>query len=528
MCLDGGHIMHLDHLIPAAQYLRMSTEHQQYSMQNQAAAIQQYAELNGFQIVRTYADAARSGVVLKRRLGLQQLLKDVIAGTREFRAILVYDVSRWGRFQDMDEAAHYEFLCKSVQIPVHYCGEIFSNDGTIPNLIMKTLKRTMAGEYSRELGVKISAGLARLARLGFKQGGVPGYGLRRMLLSPDGTPKQQLDSGQRKSLVADRVILVPGPEHEVKVVREIYRMLIKDGFSVRRIGCELNRRGIEYMSGSHWSSRAVYEILTHLKYIGYHAFGRTSSRLFTPTIRLPRSQWIVISAAFEPLIDYPTFAQAQQILYQRSLNKPEQEMLDALRMLLARYGKLSGRLMDASPSTGGQYTYRHRFGSLKRAYELVGYRYCYQLGGVDLRRLTRALREELIAKLVELFPDELTAIKRGGKWRTQLRLQTGEFVSVLIARAAPYRAKTLRWIAQPVAYEQHYMTLVARLDQENRSFMDFYVLPTLDKPKRFVLHDQDAWLSRGKQLVGLTEFLKVVAEIRPQSSKHLCAPNLRV
>src|SRR5262249_33066840 len=224
-------------------YLRMSTEHQQYSMQNQAAAIQQYAELHGFQIVQTYADAARSGVVLKRRLGLQQLLKDVIAGTREFRAILVYDISRWGRFQDMDEAAHYEFLCKSAQIPVHYCSEIFSNDGTIPNLIMKALKRTMAGEYSRELGVKISVGLARLARLGFKQGGIPGYGLRRMLLSPDGIPKQQLDSGQRKSLAADRVILVPGPDHEVKVVREIYRMLIEDGFSVRRIGCELNRKG---------------------------------------------------------------------------------------------------------------------------------------------------------------------------------------------------------------------------------------------------------------------------------------------
>ena len=188
-------------------------------------------------------------------------------------------------------------------------------------------------------------------------------------------------------------------------------------------------------------------------------------------------------------------------------------MLDALRVLLARHGKLSGRLMDASSDTASQSTYRHQFGSLKRAYELVGYRYCYQSSGVDLRRLTRALREELIAKLLELFPAELTAIKPGGKWRTQLRLRTGEFVSVLIARAAPYRAKTLRWIVQPVAYEQHYITLLARMDAENRSFRDFYVLPTLDKPKRFVLCEPDAWLGRGKQLAGLTEFLKVVGEI---------------
>jgi DNA invertase Pin-like site-specific DNA recombinase len=31
-------------LVPAAQYLRMSTEHQQYSLENQSTAIQTYAE----------------------------------------------------------------------------------------------------------------------------------------------------------------------------------------------------------------------------------------------------------------------------------------------------------------------------------------------------------------------------------------------------------------------------------------------------------------------------------------------------
>jgi len=36
-----------------AQYLRMSTEHQQYSIDNQAAAIQEYAREHGFTVVRT-------------------------------------------------------------------------------------------------------------------------------------------------------------------------------------------------------------------------------------------------------------------------------------------------------------------------------------------------------------------------------------------------------------------------------------------------------------------------------------------
>src|ERR1700677_1447653 len=209
-----------NHLIVAAtQYLRMSTEHQQYSLENQSKAILNYAESHGFQVVRTYSDAAKSGLVLRHRIGLQQLLRDVVGGVSTYRVILVYDVSRWGRFQDTDESAHYEFLCKSAGVPVHYCAETFANDGTLPSLIMKALKRTMAAEFSRELGVKVLAGQKRLAGLGFKQGGMPGYGLRRMLISASGVPKKELAKGERKSIATDRVILVPGPVHEVQCVR---------------------------------------------------------------------------------------------------------------------------------------------------------------------------------------------------------------------------------------------------------------------------------------------------------------------
>jgi DNA invertase Pin-like site-specific DNA recombinase len=50
--------------IPAAQYLRMSTEHQQYSTENQAHSNEQYAQLHGFTITRTYRDSAKSGLLL--------------------------------------------------------------------------------------------------------------------------------------------------------------------------------------------------------------------------------------------------------------------------------------------------------------------------------------------------------------------------------------------------------------------------------------------------------------------------------
>lgn len=50
--------------VRAAQYVRMSTEHQQYSTDNQALAIARYARQRGYEIVRTYADEGKSGLNL--------------------------------------------------------------------------------------------------------------------------------------------------------------------------------------------------------------------------------------------------------------------------------------------------------------------------------------------------------------------------------------------------------------------------------------------------------------------------------
>ena len=85
--------------IRAAQYLRMSTRDQLYSLANQQAAIAKYAAHNNFVVVQTYADRGRSGLTIRGRPGLTALLQDVVGTTRCFEAILVYDVSRWGRFQ---------------------------------------------------------------------------------------------------------------------------------------------------------------------------------------------------------------------------------------------------------------------------------------------------------------------------------------------------------------------------------------------------------------------------------------------
>jgi len=507
--------VHLDSDVLAAQYLRMSTEHQQYSLQNQSAAILKYAASHGFSLVRSYCDAAKSGLVLSRRPGLRQLLKDVVGGTANFKVILVYDVSRWGRFQDTDEAAHYEFLCKSAGVPVHYCAESFSNDGTLPSLIMKALKRTMAGEYSRELGVKVLAGQKRLALLGFKQGGMPGYGLRRMLISSDGRPKQELAANERKSIATDRVILVPGPPREVRLVPSIFRMLVSERMTVHGVACELNRKGVKYIGNSKWDYQAVHAILTHPKYTGTNVHGRTSSRLYTPTVKLPRSEWTIAPGAFEPIVSTQTFEKAQFILDQRTIKQSDAVLLDRLKRLWMKEGRLSLELIKTSLSVPSPSTYRGRFGSLRRAYELIGYGKPDQFGPIDLRRRTQALREDLLSSIQRASPNEVAVLRRGGRWRAFLKLKDGAIVSVMVARSVRVWKSTIQWQIDPVPRECGNVTLLARLDEENRDFLDFHVLPNIDRKKRFQIRRRDAYLDRGLPLASLASFCDVVVKVCP-------------
>jgi DNA invertase Pin-like site-specific DNA recombinase len=506
-----------DVCIPVAQYLRMSKEHQQYSLDNQRLAIQEYAETKGFSIVQTYTDGGKSGVVLKHRNGLRQLLQDVMGGNPGYRAILVYDVSRWGRFQDADEAAHYEFLCKSAGIPVHYCAETFANDGALPNMLMKALKRTMAGEYSRELGVKVLAGLKRLARLGFKQGGLPGYGLRRMLVSAGKEPKQQLAHGDRKSIATDRVILVPGPIEEVERVREIYRMFVEEEHTVYGISRELNKRKVKYSGTSHWDYAAVHHILSHPKYMGCNVFGRTSQKLGTPSVRTAGSEWVMTPDAFTPLINEATFQKAQRLLLNRTINKSNDELLDALRSLLAREGRLSLQLIKRCPAASSPSSYRRRFGSLRRAYQLIGYGHTDDFGPIDVRRRTQALREDLICQIKTMFPSDFTVTRRGGRWRSRLRSKSGLTVTVLIARSIGIESRIPRWQIDPVAHERRYVTLVILLNMNNSAVRKMYLFPCMDRKRRFHVTSDDDWLKIGKQLQCLSQFQEAVKAIYQES-----------
>jgi DNA invertase Pin-like site-specific DNA recombinase len=257
----------------AAAYVRMSTEHQQYSTSNQMDAIREYAKHRGLDIVQEYSDEGKSGLNIQGRDSLAQMIQDVADGKANYSSILVYDVSRWGRFQDADESAYYEYICRKAGVSVHYCAEQFENDGSPVSTIVKGVKRAMAGEYSRELSSKVFQGACRLIQRGYKQGGTAGYGLRRMLIDQNGAKKAVLKMGEQKSLQTDRVVLVAGPEQEVLVVREIYRAFLEESKLESEIAAGLNAQGLVTDFGRAWTRGTVHEVLTNEKYIGNNVDG---------------------------------------------------------------------------------------------------------------------------------------------------------------------------------------------------------------------------------------------------------------
>jgi len=507
----------LQSLVPAAQYLRMSTDHQQYSLVNQADAIARYAAKEGFHVVKTYSDAARSGLQLNNRSGLKQLLRDVMEGYLEFRVILVYDVSRWGRFQDTDEAAHYEYLCKSGGAPIHYCAEVFPNDNSVAGMIMKSLKRTMAREYSRELSVKVQTGMFRLARLGFRVGGSEGYGFRRQLLDLNGIPKQVLGQGECKSITTDRVILIPGPAEEIKIVRRIFQEFVEKQESVRGIAMALNRKGVPFRKSTKWDTPHIKRILQNPQYCGTQVWSRTTAVLSTPMRRLPPEKWAVCPNAFRQIVSRELFERAQARFASFTWKMTEDQLLEKLREVMrANNGKISLEIIDSSPLCPSGRTYYQRFGGLANAYLRLGILRPNLISTLSTRQTATLIRKQVVEEVLKEFPAELEEVRRPSV-RSLLKVRkTGRLVAVKLALSHTSQYCGKYWLLdchQDRQEERDKATLVAFLDPRNE-IEQMRIFRCMSFPTKSIrLYDHHNWLERGIRLGGVSDFMCALEKV---------------
>jgi len=494
----------------------MSDEAQQYSIENQKTAIQEYAARHRFFIVKTYADAGKSGVIAKNRPALRELLKDVVSGNTGYKAILVYDVSRWGRFPNSDEAAHYEFLCSSSGIPLHYCAEPFTNDGTASSALLKALKRSMAAEFSRELGEKVFRGKTRIVQLGFWVGGPAGYGYRRLMVSADGKRKQILEHGEHKNLTTDRVILVLGPRVEVERVREMFSMAL-GGLGCTAIARDLNRREKFKRSGKPWYNRDIYNIVTNPKYAGCNVWYRRTQRLRGKRSAVEPQHWISKPAAFVPIIDRETFDRTQATRPQKSDSLwSDEEILKKLRRLLASKGYLSESLILRTPGMPAIDTLRRHFGTYRQLYKAVGYQLPpYDLYRGELSEPSMRLRRKLVKKIGEMFPEHVRVTSLPYSGRSILEVDHSFMIAVLLCRSHQRAGQQRFWIVRPTSAERGHMTLLCKVNPGRSRIASYHLLPRVDIPGRTHLsYNDDPSLRRGITLQNLSGFYAAVKALR--------------
>ncbi|MGZ6376144.1 MAG: recombinase family protein [Ktedonobacterales bacterium] len=460
----------------AVMYVRMSTESQDYSTDHQRAKIREYAAAHGMSIVREYVDDGKSGLDLKGRAGLSSLMRDVQSAKPDFSHIIVYDISRWGRFQDIDEAAYHEHTCRRAGIEVVYCGERFANDGGLYSSLLKSMKRVMAAEYSRDLSEKVFAAQCRFIEMGFKQGGHAGFGLRRLAIKACGTPRAILEHGESKFSATDRVVLVWGPDDEVATVRRIYSLYLEHGFSEAGIVRLLNTEKVQNEWGRPWTYDMVNTILTNVKYYGALAFNRRTCKLSTPRTRNAPERWVVNPAAHNGIVTRELFEAVQVERARRMRRYDPAELIALLQDCFQRHGKISAKIIAEDPALPDPQLFVRAFGSLVLAYDAAGVprSRTYTFAG---RIKLSGLRKRLLAQ-VELLAQAAGATVERVQERYTLELN--DSLRVRVEVAVPYNprvgSRNWRIFAKPGVD----FIITGRLDRETSEIIDYFLASAVD------------------------------------------------
>ena len=265
-----------------AYYRHSAQDRQENSIPIQQDQVREWADNNGVEIVHEFADAGRSGLTAEGRPAFTQMMDEWVKKNGEFDYILCLDVSRWGRFQDIDLSAQYSAECKRHGKQVIYTtiGKPRENDPLYPVYVQ--FERFRAAQYSKELSDKVWRGCVKIAEQGYWAGGSPPYAMQRLLLDEKREPVSVLEAGQHKSIHNQRVTLVQGDPTEVAIIQRIFHEFTELLFSEHRIAEGLNADGIQSPGGHRWSSGMVVDRLCNEKYAGTMVYNQTSQKLKTP------------------------------------------------------------------------------------------------------------------------------------------------------------------------------------------------------------------------------------------------------
>ena len=465
--------------LKGAIYIRMSTELQTESPENQERQVRAFAATHGIEIVSIYADLGVSGMTAEGREQFLALIDDVESGRNAFNLVLYLDESRWGRFVNSRDAEFYRMLLARNNVMCHSCDKPLSLTSSLADRIMTMLQDESASDYCRQLSQKVFIGQCNLIIKGYRQGGSAGFGLRRLLLDEMGKPKQELTRGQRKSLQTERVILTPGPLHEQEKIRWIYDQFIT-GRSEQRIAEQLNAEGWNNDFGRPWSRGTVREVLTNEKYIGSNLFNRSSAKMKSRTKPNPENEWVRKEGAFIPLVDSERFYTVQGMIRERHKKVSNDELLHLLSSVYAEKGRLSALIIDEAELLPPSSVFRTRFGGLLRAYRMIGYTPERDYQYIVINQRLRSMHSDIIDNVVKNVENLCCRNISVDPETYLIELNHNLFISIVISRCFTTTTGSRRWKIRFDSGLHPNITIAVRMDANNEAIHDYYILPALE------------------------------------------------
>ncbi len=365
-------------------YKRCSKEAQDASLDDQDQVLSvERAALGLSKVIRTFEDDGLRGHD-ETRPGLLAVLEYVrthpnpVRSNSDFIPILVYDLARFGRFDDPKKIFAYFVEIERSGYEFYSATDRIRSRGNIADFVQAIIKSEQAYDYSVTLSKYGLRTGCSLAEKGWWPGGTAPYAFDRMTHGPDGKPKYRYttrpdktvekrtpegalvetlraieDKGKRRSaysdkLKGDKVKLVPGAPEFVEVVHLIFAKFVKEGWGLRRIAGWLNAKGVPPPRGRKWLHTSVRGILMNPAYKGALVYGRRSDGKhhwltiqktesgYAPVIErkdvpgrafVHRSEeeCIVVEDGHEAIVDKAVWAEAQEKLDEDKLGSKKFE-----------------------------------------------------------------------------------------------------------------------------------------------------------------------------------------------------------
>ncbi len=316
-------------LAPVALYARVSSDRQDVdlSVAAQLRALRDYAEKNGYLVVREYVDEAESGRIADRPQ-FRKMLDEASKPDSPFQEILVWKFSRFTRKRE--HAVAFKSMLRRKGIRVVSITE--HADDTPTGKLMEAIIESVDEFYSENLAQEVTRGMREAASRGFWMNASAPYGYQRVYVQ-DGAKK--------------RPRLELNPPHDA-VVRRIFDLTLQGRTSLDILKT-FNSEGIPSPKGKQWRKTTVHKLLTNEAYTGTLVWGQKARDGQEP---------VRVEDAFPAIVSTDEFDRARRLMEARAprVTHPRRAASPYLLSGLAKC-ETCGKALTAAEAKSGKYTY---------------------------------------------------------------------------------------------------------------------------------------------------------------------------